>query len=172
MANTSLSIFTDEEWGVIASAMYAHAHKASATPGRENPLGLEFDLQLYIREFDRLNINVVYGHFFPFSAFNRLDDNGEIVATPESAITLQGMIGLEFLSQQQTKKQGGQSMWGGRFSESTDDFVARLNASVRFDKRLWAYDIEGSRIHAKMLERQGILTDENHGYLWFGTGPK
>ena len=87
---------TDEEWGVIASAMYAHAHKASATPGRENPLGLEFDLQLYIREFDRLNINVVYGHFFPFSAFNRLDDNGDIVATPESAITLQGMIGLEF----------------------------------------------------------------------------
>ena len=51
-------------------------------------------------------------------------------------------------------------MWGGRFSESTDDFVARLNASVRFDKRLWAYDIKGSRIHAKMLERQGILTGE------------
>ncbi|MGB0647383.1 MAG: argininosuccinate lyase [Bradymonadia bacterium] len=58
------------------------------------------------------------------------------------------------------RQQTGQSMWGGRFSESTDDFVARLNASVGFDQRLYNQDIRGSIAHAKMLKAQGIITDE------------
>lgn len=52
----------------------------------------------------------------------------------------------------------GQSTWGGRFSEPTDAFVARLNASVAFDKRLHREDIAGSRAHAAMLARQGIIS--------------
>jgi argininosuccinate lyase len=47
--------------------------------------------------------------------------------------------------------------WGGRFSEPTDTFVETFTASVSFDRRLYAYDIEGSIAHARMLERAGIL---------------
>ncbi|MBS1212827.1 MAG: argininosuccinate lyase [Proteobacteria bacterium] len=50
--------------------------------------------------------------------------------------------------------------WGGRFTEATDAFVESFTASVEFDKRLAAYDIQGSIAHATMLERIGILTDK------------
>ncbi|MGH8497635.1 MAG: argininosuccinate lyase, partial [Methylococcales bacterium] len=49
--------------------------------------------------------------------------------------------------------------WGGRFTEATDRFVEIFTASVGFDQRLAPYDIQGSRAHAKMLHRVGILTD-------------
>ena len=48
-------------------------------------------------------------------------------------------------------------MWGGRFQESTDAFVAAFTASVEFDQRLYQHDIAASRAHAKMLGRQGII---------------
>ncbi len=54
-----------------------------------------------------------------------------------------------------------QKTWGGRFSEATDELVARLNASVGFDKRLYAEDIDGSLAHARMLAKQGILSAED-----------
>ena len=50
------------------------------------------------------------------------------------------------------------SSWGGRFSEPTDAFVARFTASVDFDQRLYAHDIQGSIAHAKMLTKIGVLT--------------
>ena len=49
--------------------------------------------------------------------------------------------------------------WGGRFSEPVDAFVARFTASVEFDQRMAAQDIQGSVAHAKMLARVGVLTD-------------
>ena len=42
-------------------------------------------------------------------------------------------------------------MWGGRFSEATDEFVEQFNASVSFDQRLYKHDIAGSLAHARML---------------------
>ncbi|CAM3476273.1 argininosuccinate lyase [Parendozoicomonas haliclonae] len=50
--------------------------------------------------------------------------------------------------------------WGGRFSEPVDEFVARFTASIDFDKRLYHHDIMGSKAHAKMLNKAGILTTE------------
>lgn len=50
------------------------------------------------------------------------------------------------------------SQWGGRFSESTDAFVAEFTASVGFDRRLYRFDIQGSQAHAQMLARVGVLT--------------
>jgi argininosuccinate lyase len=47
--------------------------------------------------------------------------------------------------------------WAGRFTEPTDAFVEAFTASVDFDRRLAAADIEGSIAHARMLARQGIL---------------
>jgi len=48
--------------------------------------------------------------------------------------------------------------WGGRFKEQTDEALERFNASIAFDRRLYAQDIEGSRAHCRMLAKQGILT--------------
>ncbi|MEE2787961.1 MAG: argininosuccinate lyase [Myxococcota bacterium] len=56
---------------------------------------------------------------------------------------------------------GHQKTWGGRFAEPTDAFVARLNASVGFDKRLYREDIDGSIAHASMLAEQGIISTED-----------
>ena len=47
--------------------------------------------------------------------------------------------------------------WGGRFSEGTDAFVQEFTASVSFDQRLYAQDIAGSRAHARMLNKVGVL---------------
>ncbi|WP_066804574.1 argininosuccinate lyase [Moraxella oblonga] len=52
------------------------------------------------------------------------------------------------------------SMWGGRFSEATDKFVAEFTASINFDKRLYAHDIQGSIAHATMLGECGIITKD------------
>lgn len=49
-------------------------------------------------------------------------------------------------------------LWGGRFTKETDKQVYDFNASIRYDKRLFRQDIEGSVAHVIMLERQGILT--------------
>lgn len=51
------------------------------------------------------------------------------------------------------------SMWGGRFSEATDSFVAEFTASVGFDKRFANQDIAGSIAHATMLAKAGIITE-------------
>ncbi len=46
-----------------------------------------------------------------------------------------------------------------RFAEATDAFVEEFTASVNFDKRMAAQDIEGSLAHAAMLCKIGILTE-------------
>lgn len=48
--------------------------------------------------------------------------------------------------------------WGGRFTESTDVFVEAFTASIPFDKRLYKHDIQGSRAHAQMLGKAGLLS--------------
>jgi argininosuccinate lyase len=49
-------------------------------------------------------------------------------------------------------------LWGGRFTQPTDKFVEEFTASIEFDQRLYAYDIQGSKAHAEMLGRQSIIT--------------
>ena len=48
-------------------------------------------------------------------------------------------------------------MWGSRFDKSTNEMVQRLNASLPFDKRLYAEDITASIAWAHGLETAGIL---------------
>ena len=52
-------------------------------------------------------------------------------------------------------------LWGGRFQKSTDKAVDDFNSSIRFDKRMYREDIEGSIAHAKMLGKQGIILAED-----------
>ena len=49
--------------------------------------------------------------------------------------------------------------WGGRFSEQTDAFVEAFTASVAFDRRMYRQDINGSKAHARMLQRIGVLSE-------------
>jgi argininosuccinate lyase len=57
-----------------------------------------------------------------------------------------------------TDKPNSDKPWGGRFIESTDSFVEAFTASVHFDQRLYRYDLAGSRAHARMLAKVGVIT--------------
>ncbi|GAB2817240.1 argininosuccinate lyase [Actinocorallia aurea] len=48
-------------------------------------------------------------------------------------------------------------LWGGRFEGGPSDALARLSVSVQFDWRLAPYDLMGSRAHARVLNRAGLL---------------
>ena len=58
-----------------------------------------------------------------------------------------------------TKK--ASSIWGGRFSGGVSGVMERINASIAFDKELYAQDIKGSKAHAAMLVKTGIITAED-----------
>jgi argininosuccinate lyase len=52
-------------------------------------------------------------------------------------------------------------MWGGRFASGPDAIMEEINASIGFDKKLYAQDISGSKAHADMLAHQGIISAED-----------
>jgi argininosuccinate lyase len=49
-------------------------------------------------------------------------------------------------------------LWGGRFAEKTAASVEAFTASIHYDARLYRHDINGSRAHARMLAKQGLIT--------------
>jgi argininosuccinate lyase len=49
----------------------------------------------------------------------------------------------------------------GRFQSGMDPLFASFNASISFDKRLFAEDVRGSIAHARMLARQGIISADD-----------
>ncbi|HJZ48600.1 MAG TPA: lyase family protein, partial [Roseiflexaceae bacterium] len=49
-------------------------------------------------------------------------------------------------------------MWGGRFSGTIDERMARFNNSYPFDSRMWAEDIRGSLAWARQIYSAGIIT--------------
>ena len=53
-------------------------------------------------------------------------------------------------------------MWGGRFAGGQDALMKEINASIDFDKRLAEHDILASKVHAKMLSDQGIISEEDY----------
>lgn len=53
------------------------------------------------------------------------------------------------------------AMWGGRFAAGPDAIMEAINASISFDRRLYAQDIRGSRAHAAMLAAQGIVSSSD-----------
>jgi argininosuccinate lyase len=54
-------------------------------------------------------------------------------------------------------KPPSQRTWGGRFGAKPAELMREINASIRFDKRLWREDIAASKAHAAMLRDQGII---------------
>ena len=55
---------------------------------------------------------------------------------------------------------GGLRLWGGRFAVGPAEALARLSVSVQFDWRLAPYDLAGSRAHARVLHRAGLLDED------------
>jgi argininosuccinate lyase len=55
----------------------------------------------------------------------------------------------------------GQAMWGGRFSDKPAELMQAINVSIGFDRRLAAQDLEGSKAHAAMLQKTGVITSED-----------
>ncbi len=60
--------------------------------------------------------------------------------------------------------------WDGRFSEKTDRNVESFTSSIDIDKRLYAYDIDGSIAHCNMLAKQSIITEEEAALINEGLG--
>lgn len=52
-------------------------------------------------------------------------------------------------------------LWEGRFSKEIDSKTNDFNSSIKFDKRLYKEDIEGSIAHAAMLGKQNIIDKED-----------
>lgn len=63
------------------------------------------------------------------------------------------------------KKKAAGKLWGGRFAEEPDVLLEEYTASVHFDRRLYAFDIQGSIAHAKMLHRIGLLSSRERDLL-------
>ena len=60
------------------------------------------------------------------------------------------------------------TIWGGRFDGKPDEVMGRINPSIDFDKRFYKQDIQGSRIHAKMLAEQNIISKKDTNDILFG----
>src|SRR6516165_1733900 len=60
------------------------------------------------------------------------------------------------------------SLWDGRFTGGPADIMRRINASIDFDKRLYAEDIAGSKAHCAMLVAQSILSPEDGAAITAG----
>ena len=49
-------------------------------------------------------------------------------------------------------------LWSGRFTSKSDRLTEDFNASITVDSRMYRQDIKGSIAHARMLARQGIIS--------------
>lgn len=58
--------------------------------------------------------------------------------------------------------------WGGRFKKGTAKILEEFSQSISFDRRLWQEDIEGSRAHVKMLNKRGIINEEDLKHILKG----
>jgi len=60
------------------------------------------------------------------------------------------------------------SQWGGRFTGGPAEIMRRINASIDYDKRLYAEDIAGSKAHCAMLVAQNILSPQDGAAITAG----
>ena len=59
-------------------------------------------------------------------------------------------------------------MWGGRFERRPAELMQAINVSIDVDRRLWAQDLRGSRAHAAMLSKQGVITSADEASIQDG----
>lgn len=59
-------------------------------------------------------------------------------------------------------------LWGGRFTGSINELAWTFNASISFDQRFLEVDVKGSKAHATMLARQGIISEDEKNAIICG----
>ena len=57
-----------------------------------------------------------------------------------------------------SEKKASNQMWGGRFASGPAAIMEAINASIGFDRKLYAQDVRGSLAHAEMLAETGIIS--------------
>lgn len=60
------------------------------------------------------------------------------------------------------------SLWGARFDKESDQRLNDFNSSIHVDQRMYKQDIQGSIAHAKMLAKQGIITQQDKDEILVG----
>ena len=56
-------------------------------------------------------------------------------------------------------------LWAGVTSGVTDPMADDFNSSIRFDKRMYRQDIQGSMAHAAMLSARHIISEAERDAL-------
>ncbi|KAK1554395.1 hypothetical protein Q3G72_011528 [Acer saccharum] len=59
-------------------------------------------------------------------------------------------------------------LWGGRFEESVTAIVEKFTESISYDKALYKHDIRGSKAHASMLAKQGMISTSDRDSILEG----
>ena len=67
-----------------------------------------------------------------------------------------------------TDKKASNAMWGGRFASGPAAIMEAINASIGFDRKLYAQDIRGSIAHSEMLAKTGIISAEDQEKIAHG----
>ena len=65
-------------------------------------------------------------------------------------------------------KKTSNEMWGGRFASGPAAIMEAINASIGFDRKLYAQDIRGSLAHSEMLVETGIISAEDQSRIAHG----
>ncbi|PSM16968.1 argininosuccinate lyase [Nitratireductor sp. StC3] len=65
-------------------------------------------------------------------------------------------------------KKTSNEMWGGRFASGPAAIMEAINASIDFDRKLYAQDIRGSLAHSVMLAETGIISAEDQSRIAHG----
>jgi argininosuccinate lyase len=68
----------------------------------------------------------------------------------------------------ETSRTNAGALWGGRFTTGPSPALSALSKSTHFDWRLAPYDLAGSKAHARVLHRAGLLTDADADALQQG----
>ncbi|HTV67225.1 MAG TPA: argininosuccinate lyase [Rhizobiaceae bacterium] len=67
-----------------------------------------------------------------------------------------------------SEKKASNQMWGGRFASGPAAIMEAINASIGFDRKLYAEDIRGSLAHSQMLAETGIISAEDQQKIAHG----
>lgn len=67
-----------------------------------------------------------------------------------------------------SENKASNQMWGGRFASGPSAIMEAINASIGFDKKMYAQDIRGSIAHSEMLAQTGIISAEDQKNIAHG----
>ena len=76
-----------------------------------------------------------------------------------------GEVGASRPPKRERAAKSGEKLWGGRFRDRTHPLAEAFTNSFGFDRRLAAYDIQGSIAHCRTMARAGVLTDKDMATL-------